>query len=331
MMNTTDLILTRSQGEVVRVVGDSLAYVSIDGGARALSFVPDVLDNYRGETFTERLIKEGTIVDVAWQPTSGLVTSVVVDSSTSHRGGETTRSRDTSTIRPARANTQDLQLELHPDRIAAQSARALRALPPATRKFGKLVDTGILAPGDLLLARDLAPKGISKLITDVQCDGGYHADDARWTHAAMYVGDGENVVEATFDSVQDGGDVRLTSLDEYSEGLCSLRFRRSKYVRDERQGWRVCVRALSRLKEPYDMIQAARMWFNIVIRGRGFFDDKRRQSTSSAVICSTLYADSYNEVTRRTLGEVSGVCVPAWLSVSGEFEDIQAEWSKIDA
>ena len=147
----------------------------------------------------------------------------------------------------------------------------------------------------------------------------------------MYVGDGANVVEATFDSVLGGGNVRLTSLDDYSQGSYSLRFRRSKYIADEREGWRICIRAMSRLGKPYDFVQAVLMWFSVVFKGRGFFSGEMQRPTSAAVICSMLYADSYNEATRRSLGEVSGICVPAWLSRSEEFSDIQAEWLEIES
>jgi len=161
----------------------------------------------------------------------------------------------------------------------------------------------------------------------VQQKGGYHPDDAMWTHAAMYVGDGASIVEATFDNLREGGDVRLTNLDDYCTGKHVLKFRRSRYVTDTQLGWKVCVRAFSRLKKPYSFAAAARMWFDVAIRGNGFYDQER--PVSKAVICSTLYADSYNEATRRLLGEVSGVCVPAWLSGSDEFEDVQPEWLSI--
>jgi hypothetical protein len=143
----------------------------------------------------------------------------------------------------------------------------------------------------------------------------------------MYVGDGASIDEATFDSLREGGDVRLTNLDDYCTGKHVLKFRRSRYVKDAQLGWKVCVRAFSRLKRPYSFAAAARMWFDVAISGIGFYEQER--PVSKAVICSTLYADSYNEATRRLLGEVSGVCVPAWLSGSDEFEDVQPEWLSI--
>ena len=224
---------------------------------------------------------------------------------------------------------QTNQCELHPKRAPSEQTLVPRALPHVTRAFGKLVDTTPLAPGDLLLTRELSPDRISKLIAKVQSSGGYGEADARWTHAAMYLGDGMSVVEATFDSVREGGSVRISSLDGYCTGAHSIRVRRSRFVSSERQGWRICVRAMSRLGRPYNFMEALIMWFKVMFQGRGFYDADERQSTSAAVICSMLYADSYNEATRRCLGEINGVCVPAWLSVADEFEDIQAEWLKI--
>ena len=48
----------RAQGQVVRVVDDSLAYVSIDEDKSTLSFVPSALEDYRGEAFEDRQIRE---------------------------------------------------------------------------------------------------------------------------------------------------------------------------------------------------------------------------------------------------------------------------------
>jgi hypothetical protein len=321
---------TTFQGELVRIVGDSIAYAYVRDHDRTVSFVPAVIDGYRGESFAECGFFVGTLVDIESQPETGVVTRVN-KALVSRSSNETVRRNGDPTLpnRSSQAGGSTTQLELHPDRPATGRAAALRAMPAATRAFGKLVNSSALAPGDLMLSRELRPERISQLISTVQERGGYHIDDARWTHAAMYVGDGASLVEATFDSVQAGGDVRLTSLDEYCQGNYAVRFRRSRFISDGQLGWRVCVRALSRLKKEYDFVTAARMWFDVVIRGGGFYDDERKFSLSKAVICSTLYADSYNEATRRVLGEVSGVCVPAWLSVSDEFDDIQPEWLSI--
>jgi hypothetical protein len=321
---------SRSAGRVVRVVPDVLAYVSTLDDNRILSFTPSVVDNFRGETLGELNIQEGTGVDLEWDRASGIVTRVYPDRSpsdlTALRSGETSQMLTKMPARSDESYIGTIQHELCPDEEADEHRVPLRALPIQTRQFGKLVDTSNLRPGDLLLSRELKPDKISKLISGVQGDGGYHADDSRWTHAAMYVGDGFSVVEATFEDLLSGGDVRLTSLDAYCDGLNCLRFRRSRFLLTELEGWRICVRALSRLKTSYSFTDAVRMWYNIVVKKRGFFDSDRWIPFSSAVVCSTLYADAYNESTRRSLGEVSGVCVPAWLSLSEEFDDVDVKW-----
>jgi hypothetical protein len=322
-----DSFESRTRGQVVRVVDDSLAYVLLDGGSSTLSFGPDALANYRGESFQERHIEEGARVEIEWDRSAGLVKSVSVPRRTRSASRESLPAAER--MSGTRTMAGEAQLELHPQADARGEMRAFRALSRSTRTFGKLIDTSALAAGDLFLTRELAPDGISNLITEVQSQGGYGHLDSRWTHAAMYVGDGEHLVEATFDSLTAGGSVRLTRLDEYCEGTHVLRVRRSKFLTNERDGWRVCVRAMSRLRTGYSFKLAVSLWFQVVVKGRSFNDETRRMQISQAVVCSTLYADAYNEATRRSLGEVSGICVPAWLSISDEFDDVRTEWLTI--
>jgi hypothetical protein len=178
-----------------------------------------------------------------------------------------------------------------------------------------------------MLTRDISSDFISKAIVSTQTEGGYAKIDARWTHAAMYLGDGANVVEATVDGLLAGGNVRITSLDEYCTGRQVLRFRRSRSVSSERTGWILCVRALSRLKNEYNLTEAVKIWFKVHIGGRLLSSKELwNNPAATAVVCSTLYADSHNEGTGRSLGEQNGVCVPAWLSGSDSFVDIESRW-----
>jgi hypothetical protein len=320
---------------VVRVVGDSLGYVTTRDESRTFAFVPAAIAGYSGESLAELGIREGTAVNVTWASESGEVTRVEVTPSTSSALARSTAPQsgiEAPVQLPERREQpapSSKQSELHPARQAATSAQARRALPPSTRRFGKLVDTRNLRPGDLLLSRELEPDDVSRRIADIQTEGGYADHDGQWTHAAMYVGDDTSIVEATFDGFMEGGNVRLTSLDEYCNGQNALRFRRSRFIATDRDGWRVCVRAMSRLKEPYSFGYIAQTWFNVVFRKRGFYSAERQRPTTKAVVCSTLYADAYNEALRRSLGEVNGACVPAWLSASDEFQDVQAEWVSV--
>ena len=340
-----------SQGVVKRLVGNSLGYLwSSDG--KTFSFTPDTIEQYKGESFSALGLKVNAPVSFILDSTGERIESVKLESKT----GVKNRSITLATTLPVFASIPDqtksktkkrsrvefraaiteqdsdqdyTQHELHPEAIALREVIVDRALPLGTRRFGKLVDTSGLQAGDLVLTRDAQDRDrTSKIIAQIQREGGYSLADARWVHAAMYLGDGANVVEATIDHPLTGGDVRITNLDEYSDGSNALRFRRPKYVVKEQDGWRMCIRALSRLGEPYDLLQAVKLWIRVRINQRGFFEAKK-EATSAAVVCSTLYADSYNQALRRSLGESNGICVPAWLSLSKEFDDVKVSWLKI--
>src|ERR1700730_13201957 len=66
--------------------------------------------------------------------------------------------------------------------------------------------------------------------------GGYAPLDARWTHAAVYLGDGQNICEATFTSILFGGRVAFNPQLNYC-GSHAIRVRRSTLVVDKEMGW----------------------------------------------------------------------------------------------
>jgi hypothetical protein len=319
--------LTTASATIVRLVGDNLAYAVTDGAApRTVSFGPEITVAFVGETLPESGFVEGTRVSLGFDEETGAVAQATKRAETAfvERGGKAA----SQPVLPRVKQDQDVsdQLFLLPTDPAFESVKMRRAMPTATRKFGKVLDTRPLKAGDLLLSRDLQPEWTGRAIVSVQEEGGYRAADARWTHAAMYVGDHEHVVEATFESPLKGGSVRLTHLDDYCKGEAALRFRRPMHLLTDEERWKLCVRALSRLHKPYSFGTAIQMWLQVAVRGGGFFDENKRFGASEAVVCSTLYADAYNETTRRTLGEICGACVPAWLSVTDEFEDIKVNW-----
>ena len=311
---------------VVRVVENTLAYAVFESDNHTVAITPDLIAGYNGEPFSDIGVAVGAPIHCAVDSDSESVTSVRPSAPMLQKQG--LRNSPLYQSVPVRNDRESVQSELHPKAPAEGTISAPRALPPKTRRFGKLVDTSALRPGDLFLTREVkSTDTLSELIKEVQLKGGYHENDARWTHAAMYLGDNASLVEANVDSKLSGGNVRVTSLDDYCDGKSILRFRRPKLIQNEREGWKMCIRALSRLNKPYDMLQAVSLWFRTIIKGKGFFDnDSDQHVVSSAVICSTLYADSYNEVTRRSLGELNGTCVPAWLSVSDQFEELQVGW-----
>jgi hypothetical protein len=334
----TKVTVVTSVGKIGRIVDDSLAYLILDetpdAHGKTLCFTPNVLDTYRGQAFAEYGISSGTIVSVDWDLDAEIVSRIAIGpealaearrSAFAFRNGAAPQDKPRQTSE----QPQSPQIELDPDQDPNGKAIILNALPQQTREFGKIVDTALLLPGDLMLAREIKPDRTSETIVQTQKQGGYHDHDARWTHAAMYLGDGMSIIEATFDSLAEGGSVRVTNLYQYAQRAHALRFRRSKFISDDRQRWRLCIRAMTRLGKPYSFMEAVGIWFNIVVRGRGFFSEDMRRSANDAIICSLLYADAYGEAIRRSLGEREGICVPAWLSASDEFEDVGVAWLRI--
>lgn len=331
------------RGVIERLVGETLGYLREETGGKTYSFTPEAIENYKGQGFENLGINEQSQVGFILDASGDVITKIVCPAD---RLKQTSKGNREPGLPVARSFTKlqqfdprfpdhrqnksesgVSQMELQPSVAPTASKRAGRALPLTTRNFGKLVDTRPLKAGDLLLTRDLRVESwVSTNITEVQGRGGYGLDDAKWTHAAMYLGDEENVVEATIDSPLSGGNVRITSLDEYCDGMNILRFRRSHFIQHEKEGWRVCVRALSRLGKPYSLSGAFKLWYDVKVRGGGFYDANQAGLLSTAILCSTLYADSFNEATRRTLGEINGICVPAWLSATEDFFDLEVGW-----
>lgn len=335
-MNTTNEMGQQPAGQsfrsglVTRVVNNWVAYVHDPHASTTLSFTPAVVANYRGEFFDELNIKPGQKVEFR-STADGKVTNVIRPT----REVVSDRTGDVDGVlgaRDGRGPGSGAQAELHPDAPAKSQVDCYRAIPKPTRQFGKLLNTSTLRAGDLLLSRgserEEKKSWMDNEIVQVQDAGGYSLADARWTHAALYLGDGAHVVEATVDSIS--GNIRMTSLDDYCKGTDILRFRRPKQLANDQQtAWVFCIRALSRLRESYDFTEAARIWFKVILGKDGFWNHKFRPGTTQAVMCSTFYSDAFNEATGRRLSEMNGICVPAWLSLSNEFDDIETHWLKI--
>jgi hypothetical protein len=188
------------------------------------------------------------------------------------------------------------------------------AIPPKLRKFGKFFDTSNWRAGDLVLTREINPDWVGKRIVRAQVRGGYAAEDARWTHAAIYLGDHLTVCEATFSIGSGPQGVVQTPLWEYC-GASAVRVRRPLAVTTDHDSWLLAITALTQLRKDYDFTYVLRLAW-IAFRGEGFWSAGVRAGLSpSALVCSTLYADAYTRQTRRALGERNnGYCTPAYLS-----------------
>ena len=146
-------------------------------------------------------------------------------------------------------------------------------------------------------------------------------DDARWHHAAMYIGDA-NICEAT------ASGVNLVPIFDYV-GTHLLRLRRNRNLTDKER-FRVAVKALARLRNSYSQ------WSVVKLYARsfpGFWRDSGDPVSffgASAVICSQLYADAYAMATSKLITSVPSVQVtPAALSETSQLTDVGLHWNSI--
>lgn len=204
------------------------------------------------------------------------------------------------------------------------------AVPPHVRTAGRFFNTANWWPGDVLLFRHATPTFFQKQIQSFQTRGGYSVEDACWTHAAIYMGEGLSVCEATIPGWQVwDGKVTVSELYKYV-GSHHVRVCRSADVVDREMGWNIVVHALRQLGKPYDLQRIAD-FARSMFRQRGFWSfDIGERVSRHALICSTLYADAYNAVTGRTMGEkTNGICVPAFLSQCHGLKDVCPQWARL--
>ena len=175
-------------------------------------------------------------------------------------------------------------------------------------------------PGDLLLFSALHPGWSARSIMRGQ-QRGYAEEDARWHHAAVYLGDGISICEATARGVRD------TSIYGYLGGYL-LRVRRGINLTSDQQ-WLIAMQSLTRLGSPYGfrsiLSLAWQSW-------QGYWQPGNRLPLlgARAVICSQLFSDSYSMVTGRLLVQgPSGTVTPAALSFTSQLADVPTTWLQI--
>lgn len=193
-------------------------------------------------------------------------------------------------------------------------------IPPHVRAFGRFPDIRDWRPGDLVLVSAVEPSWLSRRIVAAQEQGGFDREDARWHHAAVYVGNGR-ICEAT------GRGVAARDIDCYV-GTHLIRVRRDPALTGA-QGYQIAMHALFRMRWYYSLWTIARL---AVQSSRGFYADPvgLRFASSRAVICSSLYADAYSLVTQRVLGNAAGnTPTPAFLSATPALQDVISHWQSM--
>lgn len=211
---------------------------------------------------------------------------------------------------------------LLPNAPAAGKLQVDRELPIEARKWGRILDLSQLEPGDLILTRPAEPAtdSISLKIMAAQEHGGFHKRHAQWTHAAVYLGDGEYLCEANFKVPNIKAGVMLRSAHTYCDGTYALRARRPKNMTPQ-QRLRIAIGAVTSIGKSYSFLQIAQFYF-AAISGKGFWSSGARgpRIKTQALVCSTLYQDAYNFAFQGTTVRMGSLCTPAHLSASPDFE-----------
>jgi len=228
---------------------------------------------------------------------------------------------------------------LHPSVAALGNIRVDFELSDGPRKWGRVLDTSGLEPGDLLLFRPVVPSedSISQRITRAQLDRGLHMRHAQWTHAAVYLGDGQSICEANFKSPGQKDGVVIRSVFEYCDGASAIRARRPKNMTAQ-QRLRIAIGALANLGKSYDFRQIVKFAIDASREGwlaglKGVFGPSDGpKPPAQSFVCSTLYQDALTYASKGNSIRLGALCTPAQLSASDDFEknEPQLSWLEID-
>ncbi len=199
--------------------------------------------------------------------------------------------------------------------------RPVEQLPSKVREFALFPNIEDWLPGDLVLAAQVKPDWIHRQIAEAQLRSGFAAEDARWQHAAVYMGDG-------FLSEAGTSGVRYASISNYV-GEHLIRVRRDPSLNgDER--WRLAIQAVVRLGERYGFRRVFSIYRNSFSKSWRLALGAQFYKKSRSVICSQLYADAFSVVTGRLLWPyVNTPITPATLSLTQVLSDVQLHWKDI--
>lgn len=200
---------------------------------------------------------------------------------------------------------------------AVQSAHT--RLPSRIREFGYLPDVSLWQPGDLLLFSAVRQRFLQRQIVTTQEKAGCDKSDARWHHAAVYVGD-----YYLCDAVPGG--VRYRSITEFVPDH-KIRARRDTCL-SQQQRFGVVIHALKRLNTPYSLRSAVWVWVAAWSRITVPVDTRLRRP---ATLCSQLFDEAYAEATNQLLRGIQREhrVLPADLSACNGLTDVPSAWAPL--
>ena len=204
-------------------------------------------------------------------------------------------------------------------RIIGKPLSAPLPVPKALAELKAIPDASKLGAGDLILIASIDEdrSKAAAAIRKAQSIAGYNDRDARWYHAAVYLGFDFRICEATRKGV------KTASLLDYA-ATHLVRIRRAPQL-DAETGWKISVLAACHIGTPYNVLSILKL----AGRARKGYWLPRSDSAhvGSGMICSELYADSYAAATGRTLwNHLSREVTPAYLSLTDQLSDIEVGW-----
>jgi hypothetical protein len=213
-------------------------------------------------------------------------------------------------------------IELVPDQ-ARQShtrQRAIAILPPSVRRFGFVPDIEQLLPGDLILSRTTSPGWIDNQIAKSQGSGGFAAENARWTHAAVFIGDDQLVEALPLQGVVQH------SIYSYIPSEI-IRVRRRPGLSDA-QRHRIAIHAMTSLRTRYSVFSAVKLGMDL---SRGLWNSNALRTNRYIVICSQLYFDSILEILKIRLDgcPTEAPTTPAHLGATADLTDVSVDWLQV--
>lgn len=232
-------------------------------------------------------------------------------------------------------------------------------LPEEALQIGRLVDYTALEPGDLILSCDEQADWVSKGIVSAQANAGFTGEQAQFTHAMMYLGNGF-VLEATFEFSKQraswASQFRLVAL------MVGFEVKPPRDIKDPEERlhgvfiehlWRyshhhtLCARRLvAATGQPAAQQELISNAFSLFICDYDFELVRKmglervlpelmdtlgwdRSSGRAAAVCSTFYARAHDMTFLEGLALEDGYCTPAYLSSVAGFNDVPLSWGAV--
>jgi len=193
-------------------------------------------------------------------------------------------------------------------------------LPDETRKYGFVPDLSVCKAGDLILSYSVSSDYLERLIIKSQLAAGLDPEDAKWTHAAVFLYQ-DFIIEA----VPSSGVGTRTLYSDIPDSV--LRVRRKPGLSEE-QRYKIALCAQRMLGSRYDMRGAFSIGWRAI--RYGLWDRHWDPPMRKVVICSKVFFDAHAEITRSLLADcpISDPVMPAHLSATSH-ASLRSKWRRM--